>query len=297
MIAGRFQLGARIRPADRKGSALALLASTLLFPGVAEAQGVTGRLEQLSLVWVAVAVVAIVAIAVAIMLWKRQESAYRPDEADAPPIVFPAAPSGTRRPIRPAPVAPNRPSMFSQAVQHASPESPPPMPAAREPQPPVLAADETTQPRPMQPFGGEAAVATAAAKPQTAPDSLVDGKTIRFHRPMDGTLQILPGRLDIVEGDEAGQTIRFVRTSPEVEISFGRTDGPAYRHIQLRAPTVSRKHALMRMQGTRWSIANLSRTNPVVVNGDELDAEGEARTLREGDRIEMGEIAFVFRER
>jgi hypothetical protein len=296
MMAGRFLLGARTRPADRKGSALALLTSALLFPGVAGAQGVAGRLEQLPLVWVAVAVVAILAIAVAIMLWKHQESAYRPDEADAPPIVFPAAPSGTRRPIRPAPVAPNRPSMFSQSVQHAAPEAPP-IPDARESQPPVLAAEETTQPRPLQPFSGESAVATAAAKPQSAPDSLVDGKTIRFHRPMDGTLQILPGRLDIVEGDEAGQTIRFVRTSPEVEISFGRTDGPAYRHIQLRAPTVSRKHALMRMEGARWSIANLSRTNPVVVNGDELGAEGEARTLREGDRIEMGEIAFVFRER
>ena len=54
------------------------------------------------------------------------------------------------------------------------------------------------------------------------------------------------------------------------------------------------------MNGGRWRLENLSSTNPVVVNGRSLDLDGGAATsvmLSEGDRIEMGEVAFVFRER
>jgi hypothetical protein len=50
----------------------------------------------------------------------------------------------------------------------------------------------------------------------------------------------------------------------------------------------------------RWRLENLSSTNPVVVNGRSLDANGGATAsamLSDGDRIEMGEVAFVFRER
>jgi hypothetical protein len=50
----------------------------------------------------------------------------------------------------------------------------------------------------------------------------------------------------------------------------------------------------------RWRLENLSSTNPVVINGRSLDANGGAMAsvvLSEGDRIEMGEVAFVFRER
>jgi hypothetical protein len=52
--------------------------------------------------------------------------------------------------------------------------------------------------------------------------------------------------------------------------------------------------------GAHWRLENLSSTNPVVVNGRSLDTKGGAMTsviLSEGDRIEMGEVAFVFRER
>jgi predicted component of type VI protein secretion system len=46
-----------------------------------------------------------------------------------------------------------------------------------------------------------------------------------------------------------------------------------------------------------WTIFNLSRTNPVVLNGDELDGDGSEHALQDGDRIEMGEVVFTFRER
>ena len=51
-------------------------------------------------------------------------------------------------------------------------------------------------------------------------------------------------------------------------ITFGRLEGPPYRHVQLREPTVSRQHARMILQDSRWHLENQSGTNPVVVNGN-----------------------------
>jgi len=167
----------------------------------------------------------------------------------------------------------------------------------------------------------DGAVSAVARSPQAEPLSIddemgeaVEGASVRFWRPADGTLQFLPGRLEIAAGRDAGQEIRFVRTGgPDGTcITFGRADGPPYRHVQLREPTVSRAHARMVLEPSgngsrdgsssqaRWRLENLSSTNPVVINGRSLDSNGGAMAtvmLSEGDRIEMGEVAFVFRER
>ena len=121
--------------------------------------------------------------------------------------------------------------------------------------------------------------------------------TLRLERPQDGTLQFLPGRLEVVEGGEEGQEIKFVRTpGPDgTTITFGRAEGAQYRHVQLHVPTVSRMHAKLFLDGQSWSLINLSATNPVVVNGLPLAGEGSSVILREGDRIEMGEVVFRFR--
>jgi hypothetical protein len=116
--------------------------------------------------------------------------------------------------------------------------------------------------------------------------------------PVEGTLQFLPGRLEIVDGDVPGRDIRFVRTWGEVpEVTFGRVAGPPYRHVQLRSQTVSRQHARMQFADGRWKLINLSQTNPVVVNGEPLDTAHGQRLLRDGDEIEMGDVLFRFRER
>lgn len=122
-----------------------------------------------------------------------------------------------------------------------------------------------------------------------------DGTT-RFQRPIDRTLQFLPGRFEVVGGKGLGSEIRFVRTGgPDgSSVTFGRAEGPQYRHVQLDAPTVSRKHAHMRWDGARWSLTNLSATNPVAINGVALPGEGTAIDLADGDRVEMGEITFRF---
>jgi len=115
---------------------------------------------------------------------------------------------------------------------------------------------------------------------------------------MDGTLQFLPGRLEVVDGESPGRDIRFVRTWGEVpEITFGRVTGPPYRHVQLRSQTVSRQHARMQYVDGRWKLTNLSQTNPVLINGQALDSAHGHRVLRDGDQIEMGEVVFRYRER
>lgn len=167
-------------------------------------------------------------------------------------------------------------------------------------------------------FSGSSDDETFLASTDTAEGEAIDGASVRYWRPADGTLQFLPGRLAIAAGRDAGQEIRFVRTAgPDGTcITFGRAEGPPYRHVQLREPTVSRAHARMVLEpsstpngdwrGTtvsptgRWRLENLSSTNPVVVNGRPLDSNGAplaAVLLSDGDRIEMGEVAFIFRER
>ena len=115
---------------------------------------------------------------------------------------------------------------------------------------------------------------------------------------LEGTLQLLPGRFEVVAGMDGGRDIRFVRgPGGTPEITLGRMEGPTYKHVQLPAQTVSRMHARMRFEAGRWHIANLSPTNPVVINGDPLDADGQSRALAEGDRVELGEVVLRFRDR
>jgi hypothetical protein len=158
------------------------------------------------------------------------------------------------------------------------------------PQPPVV--PEAVPPMPER-------HAPAAAMPTAEPyGRIVEGATIRFYRPPEGSLQFLPGRLEVVAGGDQGNEIRFVRPREgEPEVSFGRREGIPHRHVQLLAGTVSREHARMHMRDGHWEITNLSRTNPVAVNGEELPIANGGRALRDGDRIDMGEVVFQYRER
>jgi hypothetical protein len=114
----------------------------------------------------------------------------------------------------------------------------------------------------------------------------------RVERPVE----YFPGRLEIESGHRRGETIRFRRThGNSTRITLGRGDGPPDTHIKLPAETVSRHHASMQFENGRWRITNLSRTNPTIVNGEELIAAEGGRWLEDGDVIEMGEIVLRFR--
>ena len=139
--------------------------------------------------------------------------------------------------------------------------------------------------------------AAPAYPPPVSAPGWNDGESVRFSIPTDGTLQFLPGRLEITAGQDKGREIRFVRLpNTEPEITFGRNEGAPYRHVQLRDGTVSRLHARMRLLDGRWTLTNLSLTNPVTYNGRVL-GDGEEQPLEQDDRIEMGEVSFRFRSR
>jgi pSer/pThr/pTyr-binding forkhead associated (FHA) protein len=125
-----------------------------------------------------------------------------------------------------------------------------------------------------------------------------DAETIRIVPQDMDLVQLLPGRLEVVQGADSGQEIRFVRSysNPDAEYTLGRVAGRPHHHIRLNDPTVSRSHARMRFLAGCWQIENLSQTNPIVVNGQELAKIGSARQLADGDHIELGKLLLLFRE-
>ena len=128
---------------------------------------------------------------------------------------------------------------------------------------------------------------------EPAPDA-----TVRFFRPTDDAVQLLPGRLEVIAGEARHKEIRFVRVPGEkTEVVLGREPGNSPRHIALQSSTVSRQHARLAYANGSWVVANLSQTNPVVVNDERLaNGDGE-RPLADGDRLELGEVVLRFHAR
>lgn len=137
------------------------------------------------------------------------------------------------------------------------------------------------------------------ARPGSPSAHLVEGAQLRFFRAEEGTLEFLPGRLEVVGGEDIGQEIHFARQvgDDDVTVTFGRSEGPPLRHVQLLDPTVSRQHARMNYSGQRWHLSNMSTTNAVLLNGAPLPDHGDGITLEDGDRLEMGAVVFVFHAR
>ena len=128
-------------------------------------------------------------------------------------------------------------------------------------------------------------------------ESLVSAtsETVRFQRPNDDVVQLLPGHLEVLAGDNRHQEIRFVRVQgQQPQLILGRNPGRSPQHISLNSSTVSRQHARLAFSGGKWAVANLSKTNPVVVNDQELSNLDGERQLSDGDRIELGEVVLRF---
>ena len=208
-----------------------------------------------------------------------------PVRANPLPLVAPSPVAPPQVPPRPRPV-------IREFVSGVTPQA---APAANG-----WCLDGTSAPAAVASAPGPVAVeaATAVMNEAGVPGTMVEGHALRYSVPADGTLQFLPGRLEIGSGLDANREIRFVRVDGPngIEVTFGRSEGPLYKHIQLRDKTVSRAHARMHFAQGTWHLQNLSQTNPVVHNGVEIPATIE-RPLADGDRIEMGEVMFTFRER
>ena len=120
-------------------------------------------------------------------------------------------------------------------------------------------------------------------------------ETVRFVRPTDEVVQLLPGHLEVLSGDTRQQEIRFVRVAgQQPHLILGRNPGRSPQHVSLNSSTVSRQHARLAYSGGKWVVANLSQTNPVVVNDQELTNLDGERQLADGDRIELGEVVLRF---
>lgn len=265
----------------------------------------------------AIAVIVVAAIVIAAIRRRRRARAM---QAPLPLIPFSASHGAGFGPPRPdrAFRAQTPPGPFDRATAPTPAWSPPVRDGLGAPhqESPYAPPRQHTALDGIPRTGGPANPSTATTpQPNDAvAGTAVDGRSMRYWRPADGTLQFLPGRLEVIAGHDAGQEIRFVRTpGPDgTRVTFGRAEGAPYRHIQLREPTVSRAHARMTLEITgqngadgstsmaRWRLENLSATNPVVVNGTPLaadESESCAVVLDDGDRIEMGEVVFRFRER
>ena len=132
---------------------------------------------------------------------------------------------------------------------------------------------------------------------EPAPKTAKYAETVRFRRPSEEPVQLLPGRLEVLSGESKHREIRFVRVPGEpLQLVVGRDPGaPSPRHVALQSSTVSRQHARFQFADGKWAVANLSHTNPVIVNDEHLSDTAGERTLADGDRIELGEVVLRFR--
>jgi len=130
------------------------------------------------------------------------------------------------------------------------------------------------------------------------PSSYIEDSAVKFAAPPEGTLKLLPGRLEMTEGFDVHKNIRFFKlpSQEETEFTFGREPGTPYLHFQLKSPTVSSKQAKLLWTNSRYMLINYSTTNPTVVDGKILGKD-ESVPLKEDSKIEMGEIVFIFHEK
>jgi hypothetical protein len=209
-----------------------------------------------------IAVLAVAAVAVITMLMRRHR---RGSQGPIPLII---------------PVSPSMPAARPWAEQMQLPEEPP-------------------HPR-------EAVVQAQSAPPQRLAVEISDvagsdaeaSSTVRFRRPTDDAVQLLPGRLEVLAGEPHHKEIRFVRAPGErPEVILGRDLGDAPGHVALHATTVSRRHARLAYENGVWKVANLSQTNPVIVNDEALSVSHGERPLADGDCLELGEVVLRFHAR
>jgi FHA domain len=237
------------------------------------------RVSLLSLTVIASSLL-IVCAAIVLGVWlRRRQRDVRLREHGKPMLVMPQAPSDVMPRasfVHDAPVVRRSPITALAVAERVTPEE-----LVIEPQ-----------------FVREGELVTVTTTDAPSDGELVHGHALRYHRPVDRTLQFLPGYLQVVEGIDAGQEIHFVRTAgPDgTSVTFGRSEGQAYRHVQLLEPTVSRVHARLSLDPDGWFLTNLSKTNPVLVNGRAV-AGTTASALRDGDSIEMGALVFRFHAR
>ena len=239
----------------------------------------------------------LIAAAVLVLLgayWYARHRRVKLYEDALPPLIFEvhdrvSAPPGMRPAVFGVRAA--YPTMPSPA--QAPPYYPPAQPAAAPPPP---------EPPQSRPTGAAPADEVGNVRNGNGQRTDSDERTTRVPRYQGPvTTAFLPGRLEVQAagstGPRPGEEIRFpARRHGDGTVILGRDDGPSGATVKVPAESVSRRHARMQFENGRWKISNLSRTNPTLVNGEELMVTEGARWLYDGDIIEMGEMVFRFHE-
>lgn len=156
------------------------------------------------------------------------------------------------------------------------------------------AAAAPAQPTPASSVPAAAAVpasSPAPARVATSPPAATSAKP-------SGTLKVLPGRFRVLAGLDAVPELRFHAPKDgngQIEITFGRSSGQPYRHVQLAPKTVSRRQARLVFHDGHYDLTNYApdESNPTTVNARPL-AVNESAPLHDGDVITMGEVKFQF---
>ncbi len=254
------------------------------------------NLSTLTIILIAAAAVSL--LLVVWMMRRRRVDLYRDD---LPPLIFAVHDRVSAPPNM-------RPASFGNRTGYQAPEqwseasTPPYYPPARPMGPP-----------PASPPPGASSQSSGAQNGGTAANAGRDGngngqsaraseatmRVPRYQGPV--TMAFLPGRLEVQAagrtGPRPGEEIRFpARRQGDGIVILGRDDGPSGATVKVPAESVSRRHARLQFDNGRWKITNLSRTNPTLVNGEELMVTDGARWLLDGDIIEMGEMVFRFHE-
>jgi hypothetical protein len=190
---------------------------------------------------------------------------------------------------------------WSSARRAPTAHGPPPLFYPMDPSPRTHADRNAAQRLDDRPVARPLAVEPPRVKygPATRPlDAEHDNaETVRFVRPsdFDAAVQLLPGHLEVLGGETPHREIRFMRVPGESpHVILGRELRHAPHYVGLGSPTVSRRHARFDFADNQWIVKNLSHTNPLVVNDDELFDTDVARPLADGDRLELGDVVLRF---
>jgi VWFA-related protein len=93
------------------------------------------------------------------------------------------------------------------------------------------------------------------------------------------------GWLIVEQGERVGKEFRL----QEGDSGIGRA---GTNDVVLSDATVSRQHAKIRLEADGYYLYDLAATNPTLVNGQEI----ARHQLREGDRVQVGNVVMVFKE-
>jgi hypothetical protein len=250
-------------------------------------------------IWVVVLVVTVVIAMIVLGYWvvrRRAAARHR-----LPPLFYPARPQGAPTPPHAHLLAPVRQPLHRNGATPANGATPTNGVPRADGTPSAKVETPKAEAPKVEPVLPRAAAGLPRPRPRSnfppLGDDYREGETVRFYRPIEQALQLLPGHLEVLAGSAREREIRFVRVPGDPpHVVLGRDAGPAPNAIGLGSSTVSRRHARMDYVDGHWHVRNLSRTNPLVLNDDLLDDTDGGRLLTDGDRLELGEVVLRFHE-